>query len=440
MSGDLKGQKPVIGLPFTVSKQARRKALMTTGVQVDQHQVMEVHDLLDVADEQSRERLVDNWERIEVEVSEQLGDPAPEGVYYCDRSFELKAYQWLRRSDDSWAAGNDEGDSIEIDRVFVPTPDRTVNIAERARLTLDNGREIVDALLAGRPLVDALDDDRHLTLEIVLGAYDRALALAAELVEQAWSTPIPDDGILWDVAAWDDERILMVSAGEHQRRPPLGFARESDPDAFDEALKLLKTVNGLSPAALKYFVFRSCDSAHNVWISNPNHPPTDKQIVKLALIPSAGGAQRHHEGQLAEKKVKTDYVTDRDAWIAEFGSNRLRLAAQRGYRHDGLYRDERLAAELPGFIGNIGRRAEVKEIVNPSEDALELETEVLKQIKRQGLEVKVRLVWMKADVDLRMKKELQDGEYVEIEGYLSRHKVYKPVDEEPDFTDDDIPF
>jgi hypothetical protein len=28
----------------------------------------------------------------------------------------------------------------------------------------------------------------------------------------------------------------------------LGFARESDPDAFDEALKLVKTVDGLSPA------------------------------------------------------------------------------------------------------------------------------------------------------------------------------------------------
>ena len=64
----------------------------------------------------------------------------------------------------------------------------------------------------------------------------------------------------------------------------------------------------------------------------------------------------------------------------------------------------------------------------------------LKQIKRQGLKVKVRLVWMKADPDLQMNHELQDGEYVEIEGYLGRHKVYKPVDEDPDYSDSDMPF
>src|SRR5829696_1559782 len=62
---------------------------------------------------------------------------------------------------------------------------------------------------------------------------------------------------------------------------------------------------------------------------------------------------------------------------------------------------------------------------------MEAETETLKLVKRQGLDVKVRLVWIKADPDLQMKHELQDGEYVEIEGFLGRHKVYRPVDDDP---------
>lgn len=439
MTGELRGQKPTIGLPFTVSKEARRKALLTTGLQVDEHQVMEVHDLLDVHDETTRARLVDIWERIDVEVAQDVnyvGGGSDD--YYIDYSYDLKAYEWLRVGDDGWVAWNEHADSIETNRVFVPTPGRTVNILESARLSI--GREVVDALLAGRPLVEALDDDQHLTLEIVLDAYDRALAIADELVEKAWSTPVPKPNTPWDLTAWEDDRILVVSTREGQERPPLGLHRESDPEAFDEALALVQEVDRLSATAKDYFAFRSCDFAHGLWLSKPRSSPSDQEIVKRALRPSAEGAQRHHEGEMAQMKVKTDYETDRQSWIEEMGSNRLRLAAQRGYRHDGLYRDERLAAELPGFVGNIGRRAAVKEIVNPSEEALEAETETLKLVKRQGLDVKVRLVWMKADPEMQMRHELQDGEYVEIEGFLGRHKVYRPVEEDPDYDDSDIPF
>lgn len=440
MTEHLKGRTPTIGLPVTVSKEARRKALVATGVQIDEYQVKEVPDLLHIGHAQRRERLVDIWERIEVEASEDVGALAPDGDHWVDHSFELKAYEWLRRNGDSWEAWNDEADSIEINRVFVPTPGRTVDIAEYARLSLDNGREIVDALLAGRPLVDALEDDRDLTLEIVLDAYDRALALAGELVDQAWKTPRGNQGVPWDAAEWDDERIVFFWTSKGEERPPLGLCRDSDPAAFEEALVLIQEVSALSDTAMDYFVFRSCNFAQALRLSNPKHPPTDRQLVDRAIKPSAEGARRHHEGELAEGRVKTDYETGRQRWIEEFGSNRLRLAARRGYRHDGLYRDERLAAELPGFVGNIGRRAEVKEIVNPSEDALELETEVLKLIKRQGLDVKVRLVWMKADSEKQISHELQDGEYVEIDGFLGRHKVYRPVDEEPDYSESDIPF
>jgi hypothetical protein len=79
--------------------------------------------------------------------------------------------------------------------------------------------------------------------------------------------------------------------------------------------------------------------------------------------------------------------------------------------------------------------------VNPSEAALDLETETLKQVKRLGLDVEIRLVFVTVDWELRLDRELADGEYVEIDAYLGRHKVYRPVAEEPDSTrDDDVPF
>lgn len=433
MTGELKGQKPVIGLPFTLSKEARRKALLATGMQADQHQVMQIDDLLHVEDTQTRERLVGILERVDIDVSAEDHYYGPEDhEYETVYGFELKSYEWLRRRDEGWVVWNDEGNYIDLARVFLPMPGRTINIVESAKMNRDNGDEIVDAMLGGRPLVEALDDDQHLTLEIVLDAYNQAIAVAAKLVEQAWSIPQSEPHVdFWISSSWDEDRILLISEGKDQERPPVGLCRESDPEAFADALALAKEMDELSSSARDYFIFRACDLATSSWLSSPKHPLTDRDLVDKVLKQAAGGARRHHEGQLAEQQAKAAYETDRQAWIAELGSNRLRLAAEREYRHDGIYRDERLAAELPGFLGNIGRRSEVKEIINPSEDALEEETEVLKLVKRQGLDVKVRLVWV--NVDDEMNIGLQDGEYVEIDGFLSRHKVYKLVQS-------DIPF
>lgn len=433
MTGVLRGQKPVIGLPLTLSKEARRKALLATGMQADEHQIMEIDDLLHVEDEQTRERLIGVWERIEVEVASEIHQYGPDDDdYETVYSFELKSYEWLHRGDDGWIARNDEGNAIELNRVFVPSPGRTIDIVEQAMMSRDNGREFVGALLDGRPLVEALQDDQHLTLEIVLDAYDRALAAAAELVERAWAVPQAEPHVdFWISSAWDEERILLLSTEKDKERPPLGLCRESDPEAFADALKMIRAVDQLSVSARDYFIFRACDFAASNWFSNPNRPLTDRELVNKVLKQAAGGAKRQHDDELDEQNVKNDYEVDRQAWIAEFGSNRLRLAAQRDYRHDGIYRDERLAAELPGFLGNVGRRSEVKEIINPSENALEEETEVLKLVKRQGLDVSVRLVWINVDDDMNI--GLQDGEYVEIDGFLGRHKVYKLVQS-------DIPF
>lgn len=58
---------------------------------------------------------------------------------------------------------------------------------------------------------------------------------------------------------------------------------------------------------------------------------------------------------------------DRDAWIAAHGSERLRLALAHGLagQSAGVYRDERLAHELPGWQW-ADRELEVSPVHNPS--------------------------------------------------------------------------
>lgn len=110
------------------------------------------------------------------------------------------------------------------------------------------------------------------------------------------------------------------------------------------------------------------------------------------------------------------YEAERAAWIERHGSRRLRLAAERGYKHDGIYRDERLATDLPDY--RTLRNVKTGELVNPTEEALEAEGVALDA----GHEA--RLVWVKDTEDG------DQGEAVEVTGYLGRHTVYLLVNEE----------
>jgi hypothetical protein len=103
--------------------------------------------------------------------------------------------------------------------------------------------------------------------------------------------------------------------------------------------------------------------------------------------------------ELSRRRQKAEadlaYQKERERWIAQYGSERLKLAAARAYRHDGTYRDERLSHELPGFVGSLGKKPEIREMINPTADALKVETEVLERIDSGKLgELDARLVWI----------------------------------------------
>jgi hypothetical protein len=76
--------------------------------------------------------------------------------------------------------------------------------------------------------------------------------------------------------------------------------------------------------------------------------------------------------------MTTTYITHPAAWVLAHGSRRLRLALEQGMltQSMGVYHDERIAHELPGYE-SLGRR-HISDRLNPQEyelDALARERE-----------------------------------------------------------------
>lgn len=435
MTGQLRGETLSFALPVSLSKEAQRQVLLATGVKPEARQGFWVESLLKVDDPRQRERLVELSEKTQVRTYGP-GDTLPDGIVAQEMEVQLHSVLAMHRWNGyrgGWGVWTDDGHSIELAHVWLPGQGRTNTVLYE--MTQRHDSDEVWALAAGHPLVKEMAGT-ELTLDEVLGAYERAVELADEICRIAYAEHRGLGEKLWmHGIGLDDDMILLCH--NRERVDPIGFRRESDPETFAKALALCQEMANLPISEAEYFVYRSCSFAESETIG-PGDLPTDAEIFEKCLVPSAEGARIQDFGNRTEREAKEVYEAERERWITEHGSNRLRLAAERGYRHDGLYRDERLEAEFPGFIGFIGQRSEVKEILNPSEQALELETEAIDRVKQMGMNVDVRLVYIKADSNLRLNHD--DGEYVEISRYLGRHKVYRPVAEEPDFMSSDIPF
>jgi hypothetical protein len=322
-----------------------------------------------------------------------------------------------------WSQIDGVNTAREVRYLFAVSPGRTLTLEEQ--LYERAGYEPVRALLEGEPLVEQLSENGELTLDVVLDAYDAALKLATELIEAAREALQPTEDDTWLTGIGYDNRVILLAPRE--QLTPCGLLRESDAKAFDAALKLVKEMNGLPGPQAEYFVTRACSFAASLRLQS-NQPPLDAELLRV-WQQAAQGARTGAEDERRKQQKREAYEQARAAWIGAHGSRRLRLAQEREYRHDGLYRDERLAAELPGFRGDLGRKVEVKEIINPSEEALDLEQQVLETVAELKPAVKVRLVFLKIEPEFPFDPDIE-GEFVEVSNYLGRYKAYRPVREE----------
>jgi len=432
---DLEGHPVNFVLPVTLSRALRRDVLLRTGIEPTAAQIYVVEEFTNMSPE-LRTKLVGTWEKINVHV-DVVERHLPDGEPYEHlTAARTDGYLWLHRNaHDRWTRylpGTD-GDAIDIDDVFYATPGLTIDALSHFRLTLDEGEaEALDAMLAGAPLIATVGPNNTLPLDAVLDAYERALLLAQRLIDHVDAGIRDTSADFWrnSFEITDDCIFLNPDAQQDPPNRSAAILRQASPKAFAQACDLLEQIGPVAAVTVAEKIDRVCFH----WWSHYADEPDETKVETLLKMAVTNMLNDERVEQASRAEVER-YERCRANWISKHGSQRLKRAAARGYRHDGIYRDERLALELPEFVGSLGRKPTIRELVNPSEPALELEAQVLARAEALGIsEDNVRLVFAQPGHD----SEWDDGEFVQIEGYLGKHSVWQSVSGER--SDGDIPF
>jgi hypothetical protein len=430
MKGTLQAVRPNIILPVTLSERVRREAFIATGADPQRRQTLQIDNLAELG-RPLRERIVDILDQVRIQTEEDVPPGPPTADFPV-----ATAYASLIRGASDWAVCKSPDDATEIRTIFSAGEGRTLALRELVAAT--HGDEAVNALLTGKPLVDALDERAMLSAEDVVLAYEQALKLSEAFAETMESCHVGAPGFLESIQVTDE--FLFIEApvqGGEEDLDPVGLVRGSDPEAFANARNICESVVALSRSAQEQFAHDVCKTMRNLSPTGYERDRlSDADVVSLALRHAAVAVRRGEDERRARACARERYEHERARWIVEHGSQRLRLAAERGYKHDVLYREERLATELPGFLTGLPKRSEVREIINPSEQALTLETETTERLAALGAQgTKVKLVYVR--IGSGDDTELDDGEYVQVTGYLGQHEVWRSVDA---VADDEIPF
>jgi hypothetical protein len=278
------------------------------------------------------------------------------------------------------------------------------------------------------PEVGRLGADAALDLPTILESYEAMLSLADRAVEIGRQARRQSNGFV--IVSDDREHITIVPPEPEEEEIRIDLLRESNPASFDEAIAVIEQIGGLPDAVIRAFAAEATSSAFQQL--DPDTDPTDADFVTGAILPAARQLVERVREDEEREAADAAYVAERERWIAACGSERLKLAAARGYKHDAIYRDERLARELPGFVGTLPRNSQVREAINPSAEALEAESEVLAGIDSGNLnDADVRIVWVHSEAY----EPPGSGEYVQLKGYLGRHSIFRRISPE-----EEMPF
>lgn len=410
---DVPGAQLSVLLPVSLTAAARRKVTLATGRAAKAYLDFHVAQLTEL-DEDERRLALECLDLTEVIVGEDV-DEDDEGRPFMGEFAEAIRYGEMTRNAGRWYVPSADGrQRLHIDEVCYPGPNgRTLTPVDLACEQL--GEEFVLGAMRGRPAVDEVDNQGRVSLASVLDAYAKAVQLAtllSGLTAAGHRPPAADDPPDFEPHAvlMDDQALILC--GTFGTR---ALHRGTSEDPFALAVGAVQQVlAGPQEDARQLADGLTRDTG---W-----RPQTDEMLAKSISMYTIGiVAQR--AALNAEAHAQTVYESDRAAWIQEHGSTRLRRAAARGYRIDGLYRDERIAHDLPGAIGFLGKSAKIREVSNPTSDALDQEQESIEAASQLGLsDEQVRIVYVVGSEDL------DDGEYVQISDYLARHTVYVKVE------------
>lgn len=188
---------------------------------------------------------------------------------------------------------------------------------------------------------------------------------------------------------------------------------------------------------------RRARAVQDAWANTPGFPvlarPTEDPVEFIEgaerwMAETAGDLSEHEATERRRSESAALFEREKNAWIQEYGSTRLRRANKRDYKVNRLYAQERSNREFPFFWLETSSDARWGERTDPSERSLDLEDEVREELVSRGGEMDARIVWLTVPpTELASKWEIPELEWEEqeailIQSYLGRYRLFLPVE------------
>lgn len=176
--------------------------------------------------------------------------------------------------------------------------------------------------------------------------------------------------------------------------------------------------------------------------------PTDEPVEFLEQLEQWLGEEQERRAQEYHRRQQEDLKRDREVakfeeemndWIVARGSDRLKTARGRRYKVTSSYARERGREELPEFWIDTAGSASYRERVDPTSDALRVETRIEEWLDDLDPQLRSRIVWLteppsgltealEAESDEFFDVELEQQEAILVAPYLGRYDALMPVD------------
>lgn len=288
--------------------------------------------------------------------------------------------------------------SVELDKLESKQASRLESVCD-AVLIDDSGQVTV--------LDSGIDPEKKFGPEGKLVPMDAPIV---QVVGQLPELPEPTDNLEEVLSAWEpwldrycSEALKALDALNQERpsgennfgneidwtgiRVPFGPAVETavKPEDGPKAMQDARAGWAWTWAAKARFSAESVEAAKDATV-----PPTDvsqgwietlgaEEIARLFLksVKKMHATAKAHDA--ARRAQEPDFDAEMTQWAFDRGSTRLQLGIEDGYRMNGRYLTERLAAEAPGFFAmpaNSAKKSWARRAASPTEQALRLRRRV----------------------------------------------------------------
>ncbi len=254
----------------------------------------------------------------------------------------------------------------------------------------------------------------------------------------------------------------MVKAGPQEGARPI--AHDYQYIVSEEWIQERIDAEGLEPSRFWHIAFELRDlpnretrkrarELREAWQAIPGQmelpEPTEDPEAFLGLLEAwiakqaeerEAEARAEADRALRSHQVQSSFEAEMEEWLESFGSERVRLARERGYKVSSSYAKERARKELPEAWIDTAGRAVWRERVDPSMQALRMETKVLKWMEDRDMNLSSEIIWLvdppssmaealaKPTPEEPFGAEFEQQEALLIPNYLGKYNAFLPID------------